>query len=210
MSLRDAAGPVADGHWEWSLLLPPAWWHVPLGDGPTTRRAITRLLDRRLADQPRDAVVQLRRELDSQLRRMADQAAEAGGTDLWLQAEPVRGLPVSASLVVSALPGVGGDDPHRLVAGFGVDGVAELDVRELAGAPAVRRLRRTHNPPPTAAVPDTLAGAASDVTLLDWVAPVPDSDDAVLLTFATTTPQLEEALLVLFDAVAQSLTWRRR
>lgn len=186
--------------WRWTLLLPPNWVTLPV-EPAAGRAAVKRLLDRQLAALPRDRVATVRRLLESELRNLLGQARDAGVSALHAHLALVRGLPVSASCTVRMLRG-GVDDP-RLVAEMadvlGADGtVVEIDVRPLAGLPAIRRRRHR-------AMPVEGTGRSTWTTGLDWVVPLPDGEGAVMLCFGTVTEPVADQLVELFDAMAGSL-----
>lgn len=196
-------GPSATGTaagWRWSLLLPPDWATLPC-EPEAGRAAVRRLLDRQLARLPRDQVATVRRGLELQLRGLLRQAAQAGAVELHTSLALVRGLPVTGTCSVSVLRG-GVDDPRlvaELAAAFAGDGDAvELDVRPLAGLPALRRRRSTE-------LPGEEGQRPVPATTLDWAVPLPDGEGAVLLSFSTVTAPVADELVALFDAIAGSL-----
>jgi hypothetical protein len=198
------ANPVraarAEGAWRWTLLLPPNWQSLP-SEPSAGRAAVKKLLDRELAHLPRDRVIRVRRQLESELRGLLAQARESGAGSLHAHFALMRGLPVSATCTVALLRG-GPDDPRLVQAlstALAADGsVVEVDVRPLAGLPAVRRRRRR-------AAPVEGTGRSACTTLLDWTVPLPDGDGALLLSFATATEPVADELVAVFDAMAQSL-----
>jgi hypothetical protein len=190
----------AAGEWRWSLLLPPNWITLPV-EAAAGRAAVRRLLGTQLANLPRDRVAQARRRLESELTALLGEAREAGASTLYAHLGLIRGVPVSGTCAVSVVHGPV-DDP-RLVAelalAFGKgDEVVEVDVRQLAGLPAVRRRRR-----------GGLAVEGSDrevpSTGLDWAVPLPDGGGALLLSFGTVTDPVADQLVALFDVIAGSL-----
>jgi hypothetical protein len=195
-----AAVSGAVGAWRWSLLLPPNWTSLP-SEAAAGRPAVKRLLDRQLGHLPRDRVARVRRSMETELRGLLAQARETGAATLHAHFALMRGLPVSATCTVVLLRD-GPDDPRVLEAlstAMGREGgVVEVDVRPLAGLPAVRRRRRRP-------VPVEGTGRTTWSTLLDWVVPLPDGDGTLLLSFATVTEPVADELVALFDAIAQSL-----
>lgn len=188
------------GTWRWTLLLPPNWSTLPIDPG-AGRAAVTKLLDRQLGHLPRDRVVRLRRQLETELRGLVAQARDSGAGTLHAHFALMRGLPVSATCTVALLRG-GPDDPRLIevltTALAQDDGVVEVDVRPVAGLAAVRRRRRR-------ALPVEGAGRTVANTLVDWAVPLPDGDGALVLSFATVTEPVADELVELFDAIAQSL-----
>lgn len=207
MSAAAGTAPADGAGWEYVLLIPPGWSRLPL-DPAGLRTTMRRLLDQRFARLPRDKVARLRRELELELRRTVDRAAEAGAIDLWVQTELIRGVAVSASLMVTVLDavGTGGLAPVLEV----VD--AEIRTSELIRVgpdSAVRRLRVTAPGPDPAGDRGVLADMLPEATVVEYFFAVPDSRSLLLLSFSTATAQVADALVALFDAVAQSLEWRR-
>lgn len=192
------------GTWRWTLMLPPNWVSLPT-EAAAGRAAVTRLLDRRLAHLPRDQIATVRRRLRSELRALLAEARDAGAGSVHTHLALMRGLPVTATCAVALLEG-GVDDPRlvaELVGAFGSDGtVDQLDVRPLAGLPAIRRRRRVSTP-----IEETGQQAAG--TVLDWAVPLPDGEGALLMSFSTLTEPVVEELVQLFDAIAASLLLER-
>jgi hypothetical protein len=193
-----ARGAASD--WRWALLLPPNWVTLP-SDATTGRKAVRRLLDRQMAHLPRDRVAPVRRQLAAELGTLLGQAREVGADSVHAHVGLMRGRPVSATCTVSLQRG-GTEDP-RLVAELVTrlaadDGLVEIDVRPLAGLPAIRR--RVRRPLP---VEGTGRSVAS--TGLDWVVLLPDGDGVLMLSFGTVTEPVADELVLLFDAMAGSL-----
>lgn len=183
----------------WQVLLPPGWVSIPT-DPESSRKAIARLLDRMLAGKPRDELVELRIELDRRLRRQVDDAARVGATHVHALAEPVRGYPVSASLVTTPVR-VG--DPEQLAGALSAvlgtaEGVVEHGHADAGPHPALRRVRRRR------LALELAPQVEQTVTSVDYVVPI-SSTAVLLLTFSTTTEPIVEELVALFDAVAQTL-----
>lgn len=195
---RTATGTAAD--WRWSLLLPPNWITLPV-EAEAGRAAVRRLLDRQMAHLPRDRVAQARRRMQADLRSLLGEARQAGASTLHAHVGLIRGVPVSATCAVSLVRGAT-DDPRliaevALVFGAG-DAVTEVDVRPVAGLPAVRRRREGR-----------LSAEGTDRTVpstsLDWVVALPDGGGALVLSFGTVTAPVADELVALFDAIAGSL-----
>lgn len=180
----------------YDLLLPPGWWRIP-ADPVAARSSIRTLLDRKTAGLPRDSVAQARAELDQRLRGLVEQAHEAGAVDVMVTVDPVRGIPVAASCVVTVIPGTGGAALEDVAARLGA-GADEHGVVEVAGTAAVRVRRR--RPVPDAE--DVLA------TTVEYAVPVPGGADTLLLTWSTPMEPVADQLAALFDAITASLRWR--
>lgn len=197
-SVDGTAGPVG-----WSLLLPPGWWHVPLDE--RRHQSITALLDRQLASLPRDRVATLRRELDGELTRQVERAVANGAEEMHLNVDLMRGLPVTASCLVTVVPdGFGTALQATELAALMGDEPGELSVLEVAGALAARVRRRDP-------VTDTegLSTGKLAVTRLQVYVPVPNTTEMLLLSFSTPIDPIADAMVALFDAIAGSLRWKQ-
>ena len=193
--------------WQYQLLLPPGWWHVPL-DPDGSRAAIRSLLNQRFAALPRDRVAALRRDIERELATRALRAVDAGAVDLWIQADVVHGLPVTAALTVSVLPVVGDQQSAQLADALQAPDVVELGVVVIDAGQAVRRIRRTA----AGSDPDGHLGVLDDAlpaaTLVEYLIPLPEPGEVLLLSFSCPVDELAEVFTALFDAVAASLMWR--
>ena len=190
--------------WRWELMLPPGWITLPT-DREAARGAVKALVGRPLGHLPRDRVATARRQLERELRQLLAQARDAGARSVHAHFGLVRGLPVTATCTVTLVEG-GVDDP-RLIAQLGAglaadETVVEIDVRPLVGLPAIRRRRRRLQPVDGSPKPVVSTG-------LDWAVPLPDGEGAVLMSLATVTEPVADELVVLFDAIAGSLTLER-
>jgi hypothetical protein len=192
---------------DFSLLLPPGWARIPLDDKVPLR--IKQLVDSRLSHAPAQHREALRTGLTRELSETLSSARSQGGLDVLLSLDPVAGMPVPASALVTHLQGDGtGDGLTGLLDALtsGDDGVAvqELDVAEVAGAPAVRRLgTRDEQVAPAGDLP----GGVLHVTQLEYYVPIPGSDGILVLAFSTPIEQLGPPLVGLFDVMATSLRW---
>lgn len=184
----------------WRVLLPPGWTTLPT-EAEAARKAIATLLDRVFEGKPRDELAQARIELDRGLRQQTREAAKTGARYVHALTNPIRGLPVSATMI--AVPVESGDPDelasalsHVLGAASGVVEHGHVDAGEL---PALRRVRRE---------PMTLGGTPEEPQLMsthvDYVVVLPDQS-LLLLAFNTTTEPVHRELIVLFDAIAGSL-----
>jgi len=185
----------------WSVLLPPGWTSLPTAPDAAPA-AIRRLLDRTFEGRARDELVQVRVELDRLLREQCAKAAELGATHLHTLTEPVGGVPVSASLVGVPVTVTTDDemlDALTVVLG-GAAGVVDAGETRLGDHFALRRVRRT---------PAELGGPRDAptpmATHVDYVVALPD-ESALILSFTTTTEPVHEELIVLFEAIASTLT----
>lgn len=184
----------------WTLLLPPGWATLPTGEAEG-RVAVRRLTDRMLKGRPRDELIQLRIDLEQTLLAQLARARQQGATAFHVLVEPVRGLPVSASLVVSELTVT--DDPalgEALGRMFGTgDGIVESAATTLGELSAVRRVRRHQ---------DAIEGDVDQTpfwhTNVDYVIDTAPGT-LLMLNFATSTDPVAEQLVFLFDAIAGTL-----
>ncbi|NHC14535.1 hypothetical protein [Motilibacter deserti] len=196
------------------IVLPPAWWHIPLDNG--RHASVAALVRHQVRRSPKDAAALLRGGLRRELTGVVERAAHAGACDLYLSLGVERGIPLAASLLVQrmAVPVAPGEDVLEFVEAVAGqrDGVPR---RLLVGGAEAVAVRRVELLP----VRDdlVLAGDAAPVDLssvprpcttnLDVFVPVPSDEALLLLAFSTPVPPLAEAFVDLFEAVAQSLTW---
>jgi hypothetical protein len=157
----------------------------------------------------RDQHAARRRELRELLGAVVDRAVERDGIELYLSRQAVLGVPIPASLLVTAVP----EDPElpgEFPAQVLVDGLrskhgerAEVTEKELPCGPAVRCRRQE------ASEDAAELGQPQDrpTSVLDVYLPVPGSGAWLLLTFSTPVVELADAQMDLFDAVAGSLRW---
>jgi hypothetical protein len=194
--VRERAVAAAEG---WRVLLPPGWVTLPT-EPDAAARAIARHLDRALRGKPRDELVDVRIELDRALRAQVRRAAKAGARHVHALAEPVRGLPVSASLVTRQ---VATQHPDQLApvlnAMFGqADGIVENGYADLADRGALRRVRRWD------ASQEAPGSGSRTATSVDFVVPM-DDGSVLVMAFSTMTEPVHRELVVLFDAIATTL-----
>jgi hypothetical protein len=204
MSETETAGPAVG----WSLLLPDTWSRIRLAKD--RREQVSALVERAFATVSRDQAVTLRRSLAKELVITADEAFREGGRELYLLTEVRRGMPLAASCVVTVVPqpipeGVG---PEVLSNIFAADQPgSEPAVVEAAGelVPAVRRSEPKRF---RSEVPGT-GNPVITFTGLDVFVPFPDRSQILLLTFRTPMDQVADPMLLLFEAIAGSLRWRK-
>ena len=192
---------------DFSVLMPPGWARIPLDDRVPLR--IKNLVAERLANAPAEHREGLRSSLTRELTDTLASAARQGGLDVLLSLDPVAGQPVPASALITHLQGQSGEDPLSSLLGTLAAGSEELDVRELdvvevAGGPAVRRLSmRGERVAPIGDLP----GGVLHVTQLEYFVPVPGEGGLLVLAFSTPIEQLGPPLVKLFDVIATSLRW---
>lgn len=194
---------AALGGWRWRLLLPPGWVSLPAEDAQRSRRAVRRLLERRLAHLPRDQTATARRVLTRELLAQLGDARRSGASEVHALMELTAGLPVTAGLTVLPVPAQ--DDEGALLTAlsrvFGDSaGVVASATTRLGDLPALRRHRRVLARTVQAS-PDR---APEWRTHVDWVVTLPDADYLVL-AFSTQTEPVAAELVELFDAIAGSL-----
>jgi hypothetical protein len=172
-------------------MLPPGWRRIPLRQGPeetekAARAAVSASLRALPRAVPRDRLAAFRAESEGRLRTMAAQVRKQGGVDLYLPVESMRGIPVSASFVVSegSLGGGGAApaDPAQVVTylaaerGDGtrtqatVDGAMALRVEHVAG-------------------PDPAADVQATTRRVDYIVSMPGEPDRWLIVAFSTLDQ---------------------
>ncbi|MBD8870505.1 hypothetical protein [Nocardioides donggukensis] len=178
----------------------PKGWSSLTTDERSRGAQIKRLLDRRLAGVSRDAVATARHQIAQALEEQLAKAAEQGAQQLHVQTEPMRGVPISASLVVTVVDNIQDSSfPAAIERALGSsEGVLDHGPSQAGPYASLRRVRRVQS-----------QDAGTDgqrrwETCVDHVIEVSDTD-LLVLTFATTTDQVSGPLVLLFDAIADSL-----
>jgi hypothetical protein len=174
---------------DFTVLLPPGWIRIPLdGREGAAASALATAKVAQLAEPQRSEVKQ---ELLKLLKTSIKKAREAGGIDIMLSLAERNGIPLAASCLVSYVE-QGDEVPmDQLLAEASKDG-GDVTGVDIAGCPAVRRRH-----------------AEGTVTMVDYVLPMPGRKGLLMLAFATPLEMLAEPLVHLFDAIAESLRWRR-
>lgn len=185
---------------DWTVLLPAGWATFPT-DPEKARAAVRRATDRMMQGQARDELVRARIDTERSLGELVEKARRSGAAAVHLLVEPVRGVPVSASLVVTELSVTNDRELAQQVAQvFGrATGVVENERVEIGSLPALRRRRRNLMP-----ADERFPDAQVWETSLDLVVET-GPDELLVLTFATMTDDVADELVVLFDAIAGSL-----
>ncbi len=199
------------------LVLPPGWVNLPLHDEAARGRVICAMVDSLALDDGPGA--QLRRELRRELTASADDAAAGGAVLFALSTSGPGGVPLPASLVVSALDiddeqllgtwwaaaaggGAAGDARADDVAGDGddagaapteADGAQATDQALLPIGRVVRRVLRE---------PETPTSPAS-VRAEYWVTPAEDTG-AYHVVMSTPLVSHGDAMLGMFDAIVST------
>jgi hypothetical protein len=200
---------------DYTLLLPPGWARLPTG--PAAAAAVTQLVNRRFGSLPGDKRDLLRRKVRREILTLLDRAQSAGGIEVHLLVDPVRGHAVSAACLASY---VTSSRPGRQVSAAELlpeieGGGATVTLVTVGGGTAVRRHYVTDASPgladldPATSVNDVVdgSGALPRTTHVDYIVPVPGSDGHLLLAFSTATNEVAEELVLLFDAMASNLRW---
>jgi hypothetical protein len=185
---------------------------VDLDLDPRTRRAsLNRLVDERLGTDPR--LANLRRDVLATLGRGSREANEAGAIRASMLIDTLDGVPVSASMVLTVVPALLGDDGTVLTSAEtmadqlgttlpgGSDGIA-VDVVELPAGAAARA--RWHEEKPVR--PSSIQRPGTDH--VQYFLPVPTSDRTLVVAFSTPSVRLTDAFTELFAAIAESARWR--
>ncbi|NHC47483.1 hypothetical protein [Motilibacter aurantiacus] len=199
----------------YDIVLPPAWWHVPLGSG--RHASVAALIRHQVRRSPKEAAALLRGGLRRELAGIVERAAHSGASDLYLSLGVEQGIPLAASLVVQRLPGATGitgnslELVERVIVQSGGT-TRPLRVGRGRGLGVAGRRVEMHVLPESVldggrAPLDASTLPQSCTTHLDVFIPVPQSADLLLLAFSTPVPALADAFVDLFEAMAQSLTW---
>jgi hypothetical protein len=176
----------------YTIVLPPGWRRIPLRQGPeetekAARAAVSASLRALPRGVPRDRLAAFRAESEGRLRTMAAQVRKQGGVDLYLPVESMRGIPVSASFVVSegSLGGGGGAapvDPAQVVTYLAAErGDGKRTQAALDGALA---LRVEH-----VAGPDPAADVQATTRRVDYIVSMPGEPDRWLVVAFSTLDQ---------------------
>lgn len=179
------------------LLTPDDWWRIPLPITGERRRSVKALAKRQfrgMDDQPT-----LRTRLERELNGQVEEAAAAGGLEMYLAVE-MRGMPVAATLTTYLVPAAAPDGAVELRETLGGD----VDNVEL---PAGRAIRRRHTRG-TAGTPAEGVEGAPRTTLVDYWIDVPGSAQMLMLEFSTPMEEIAEVMVGLFDVIAESVQWR--
>jgi hypothetical protein len=191
----------------YSIVLPPQWHQIPLRSGTdeAIRNILNDVITRLRRDLPRDKVAPYRTEIERRLAQLADQARRHGGLSLYLPVEPMHGMPVAASFVISeGAVGSGGNDPGLITSHLAAtqDGASPC----IVGGSAAVRIERI-------AGPDQPNEIEFRSRRIDYVIPVPGQQNRWLIaafsTIGTGNPEGEHAKLLgqLFDAIMATFQW---
>jgi hypothetical protein len=200
---------------DYTMLLPPGWARLPVG--PAAAAAVTRLVSQRCQSLPADKRDAIRRRLRREILTLLEHAEAAGGIEVHLLVDPIRGYAVSAaclaSYVASRSPGrqVSAADLLPEIEGAG----ATVTLATVGGGAAVRRYYVAEQSPeladldPATADNDPTTGHAAlpRTTHVDYIVPVPGGDGHLLMSFSTATGEVADELVLLFDAMSTTLRW---
>ncbi|WP_147255418.1 hypothetical protein [Streptomyces sp. PT12] len=191
------------------MTTPTDWFRIPLRDGDKRGKALRALLD--ITYPNRDEFALKRRELLDLMTSVTESSAQRDGVELYVSTQAALGVPIPASLLVTAEP----EDPaqpRQIPAVMVADGIrdkygkdAEVSVVRLPSGNAVR-CRRLETSDSTR---ELGAPKQRPSTLLEFYLPVPHSTAWLLLTFSAPLLELADAQMQLFDAVASSFRWSR-
>ncbi|RBY94207.1 hypothetical protein DQ244_02325 [Blastococcus sp. TBT05-19] len=181
------------------LVVPDDWWRLPLTDDAVLRRAVDGAVERQFRGIDNQPV--LRRETAQALLDQARHARAGGGVDMYVSLEPVAGVPIGMSLVVSLLP-LPPDLPSlEAVARDMDDEKARPALVELGSGRCVRRQRVDSLGTSELGVDPT-----REVLLVDYTFMGP-AGTLLLLSFSSPLVAVADALAVLFEAVADTVRW---
>lgn len=182
----------------WSVVLPAAWWQIPLATEESRQTAIEHLLEMQTAGAqiPQDVRDYLHSLLASQARTAANLA------DLMaISIHVIAGVALPATILVSTLPSAGSLD-HILIELLGAhpqDGLATVPVGPVG---AIRR---------RSVGMVTEQGLDIPMTTVQYY--IPASHLPVLGHLSFSTPlsgELGEAIETLFEAVASTFAWNNQ
>jgi hypothetical protein len=207
-------GPERPGGY--TIVLPPGWRRIPLREGAESteqaaRNAVGDALRSLPRDVPRDRLAAFRAESEGRLRRMAAEVRKQGGVDLYLPVEAMRGIPISASFVVSEGSLGTGEavDPAQVVSYLATeDGAGERTPATVDGATALR-VEHVAAPEPTGPAAEVPAATRR----VDYIIPVPREPHRwLVVAFSTlddgdSDDRLASLLVQLFDAMMSTFRW---
>ncbi|MDT0446881.1 hypothetical protein [Streptomyces johnsoniae] len=191
------------------MITPTDWFRIPLRSEEKRARAVAVLVD--LAYPNRDEMATKRRELRELMTNVTDSAAERDAIEIYLSTHAALGVPIPASLMVTAEP----EDPsmpQQLPTAMLADGIrdkyrgdADVSVVQLPSGEAVRSRRLELSD-------DSKELGQSEErpnTLLEFYLPVPRSTAWLVLTFSAPLRELADAQVQMFDAIAGSFRWSK-
>lgn len=197
------------------MLLPSSWVRLP-ANPVAMRPVVRRLLLELWSDQPRDATVQRRRELEQRLVQLGSTAADNGGHELLVCLEVAGDVPLPASAVVSLHPTLIDDEAGlQQLAEASARGAMSSEVLDLGRNRGVLVVRETEVdepvPVPQDATPEqreALVEGLRRVRQVDVHLPVPGEPAMLLLSFSTPLAPLFEVFTELFVSLASTVEWQ--
>ncbi|WP_162688839.1 MULTISPECIES: hypothetical protein [unclassified Streptomyces] len=197
----------------YTLVMPPGWSHIPLGEGMEDAvRTIAADTAAFAPDElPRDEVAKHRAQLEGHLLKLARKAADNSGIDLYLPTIPRDGIAIPCSIVVAQFRLELGDgvDPLEVARALAAGGDGEADAQEVDVEGGVGS--RTERVRPA----DPAKGRHEAARTVDYTMPVPGNAARwISVSFSTPgdgDPEGEFALLLveLFDAIMTTFAWQR-
>ncbi|MCA0144611.1 hypothetical protein [Blastococcus sp. LR1] len=181
------------------LVVPEDWWRLPLTDDAALRRAVDTAVARQFRGVDNQPV--LRRESAEALLERARRARAGGGVDMYLSLDPVAGVPIGVSLVVSLIPQPPDLPTLEAVARDMTDDEARPVLVDLGGSRAVRRQRVQALGHSELGVP-----AGQELLLVDYTFEGPRGT-LLLLSFSSPLVVVADALAELFESVAHTVRW---
>ncbi|MDT0341764.1 hypothetical protein [Streptomyces litchfieldiae] len=189
------------------MITPTDWFRVPLRSEEKRLKSVRALVDH--AYPNRDEFATKRHELRDLLTNVMNTAAERGAIEIYLSTHATLGVPIPASLLVTAEPedpSLPGPMPAELLA----DGLrskhkndADVSIVKLLSGEAVRcRRQELSEDSKELGQPQERPN-----TLLEFYLPVPNSTAWLVLTFSAPLPELADAQVQMFDAIAGSFRW---
>lgn len=199
----------------YTIVLPPGWRRIPLRGGAAStdkavRKAVSETLRTLPREVPRDRLAAFRAESEGRLLRMAEKVRQQGGVDLYLPVQAMRGIPISASFVVSegSLGSAEPVEPAQLVTYLATDGSS--GERTLATVDGAVSLRVEH-----VAEPEPEAEVQARTRRVDYIVSVPGEPNRWLIAAFSTLDdgdpgdRLASLLTQLFDAMMSTFRWTR-
>jgi hypothetical protein len=185
------------------LVVPNEWQKIPVQKG--TDQAIDAFLDRALARHGRDQVAQYRREMATRLKKLAAQARENAGVDLYLPlGNRERNLPASFMVSFVEFGSLSAPDSRYVLDEVisTTDGAVAI---EFCGGSAIRAERVY------AAAPER--GVDLPTRRVEYIVPVPGVKDSWLISSFSTVgagspgDDISKLLCALFDAIMTTFAW---
>jgi len=219
----------------YSVTVPPGWVRLEI-DGDDGAARVGEVVDHLSAAVPRDSAPVVRRQIESQLHGLVDDARARGAVDLLVPVERIDGLTLPASVMatVVTVPEAGGashedvlvamvargaGEPVAVGDAVAVRSVTRRDVTALLETEVARTERALQAAgaaagPHAGAVDDVEPAAGASSRHVRYLLGIPGRPREFLaLTLAVLEPsddpeaELGDALTELFDAVVSTLRW---